>query len=377
VKFVFVLHDAELYGASYAALDLAIGLDKLGHQCIFTLPVSGPFMQVLNDSSFAYHIVPYQNWAVFRPKLYQNKYVSANRLKRIFKLFQFGIQHLLMAKKLKNKLGHIDWVITNNALVSFGFILAQTLRAKHMWQFREFVGDGTGYEYIFSTTVRRYIYSFPAKFIYSSKALQMYYGGLTGGKGKVFIEPHIFLSSHTNKETPLQIRIFGMLGSVNENKGQLEILGFFKKLLQRYPDKQLLIAGTGQSEIINAFIYENKLEKSVIQREHIDKYDFFNNVDCVIVNSKFEGFGRVAIEAMKSRKLLLGRKSTGTYELIGENERGFLFENETSFLELIDNVMTGHINLKARIETAQQWAEINTEPVTAVSAILNYLESTT
>ncbi len=377
MKFIFVLHDAELYGASYAALDFATGLKKLGHECIFVLPDGGPFAQVLSVNGYEHYVLPYQNWAVFRPTLYQNKYVSKNRLTRFIRLFQFTREQFLIARELKRKIGPVDWVITNNALVSFGFVLAQTLKSRHVWQFREFVGEGTGYAYIFSPFVRRFIYNRPAKFIFSTQVLKNFYAGDTGNKGQVLREPHAFIppANPNGPNTIRPIRTFGMLGSINQNKGQLEMTVFFQNLFPKYPNIQLIIAGSGETEPIKNFIAETQLEKNIVLIDHMDKYDFFDNVDCVIVNSKFEGFGRVAIEAMKSRKLLLGRKSTGTYELIGENERGLLFESEKEFLHLIDNLMAGNLNVPALINTAQVWAETNTEPVGAVSRILKYLET--
>lgn len=165
-----------------------------------------------------------------------------------------------------------------------------------------------------------------------------------------------------------------MLGSVNANKGQLEIAHFFEKLHLKYPELKLLIAGGGETEPVKSFIEQKQLQQVVKLPGYLDKYDFYNEVDCVIMNSKFEGFGRVTIEAMKSRKLLLGRKSTGTYELIGENERGLLFDNEEGFMKIIDDLMTGAINPGKIIDTAQAWAELNTEPVTAAGRIIDYLE---
>lgn len=75
-----------------------------------------------------------------------------------------------------------------------------------------------------------------------------------------------------------------------------------------------------------------------IQREDIDSY--YNVVDAVIVPSRWEGFGLVAIEAMKNKKAVIASNRGALPELIKNNVTGYIFDmdNLDSLKKIIENL---------------------------------------
>ena len=376
MRIAFVCHDPELYGASLSALDLAIALRYRNQQCIFILPNEGPLTSVLKQNGFEYHIVAYENWVVYKAFLYQNPYVSGNKLFRLFKLLRFAVKHIKLAVEAKSQVGKIDWVYSNSSLVIFGFFLARLTGAKHVLQFREFIGKGRDYIYVFSPAIRKFIYRRIPKFIFGTEALRNYYASETGNRGVRIYDPVDWETvkieeSGTNVANSLT---FGMLGSINQNKGQFEMAEIFARLTLKYNQLRLLIAGEGETKTLSNFIAQNQLSNIIELRSYMRASLFYNSVDYVVINSKFEGFGRVAIEAMKSYKPVIGRNSTGTSELLGNNERGMLFDDEKSFEDIIDRIVTGKLDIKKVLQNAYKWAQWETAPIDVADRVLEYLE---
>ncbi|HWB62999.1 MAG TPA: glycosyltransferase family 4 protein [Chitinophagales bacterium] len=377
MKIVFVLHDCELYGSTRSALDMAIELRVRGDESIFVVPGSGPLIKVLEEYKFQYYIVEVENWAVFRPFLYQNRNVSPNRFVRFIKIFGFFRRQHRAANQLKSELKDVDCIYSNSALVIFGFVLARRLQVKHIWHFREFVGQE--YVFVFSGFIRRLIFRMNRNFVFSTQALKQYYSADTRGRGEIIpaaVGEAIINAGETSGALKLpgpEFIRFGMLGSINDNKGQFEIVCFFAELVQTEPRLCLLIAGDGDTSKIREYIGGHGLEEHILIYNYVPTATFFSAIDYLIVNSKFEGFGRVTIEAMKNRKLVIGRKSTGTYELIGDNQRGLLFENKEGFFRNMDNIVKGRIDIKEITDASYEWAKSNFSITQIVDKVLRLI----
>ncbi|MEH7400123.1 glycosyltransferase [Gottfriedia acidiceleris] len=75
-----------------------------------------------------------------------------------------------------------------------------------------------------------------------------------------------------------------------------------------------------------------------VDSKSIDSY--IQKVDAIVIPSRWEGFGLVALEAMKNHKAVISSKSGALPEIVKHNENGFLFdiENEESLILLLNNI---------------------------------------
>jgi glycosyltransferase involved in cell wall biosynthesis len=119
---------------------------------------------------------------------------------------------------------------------------------------------------------------------------------------------------------------FGMVGSISERKGQLD---FFRAMLKNMPEANLIVLGTGTND------YAQKLYEEVSKYpQNIKMYGYESDLN--VIYSSFdiyvnmgidETFGRTTVEAMRAGKLVFGRRSGATPEIIRHGENGFLFDN--------------------------------------------------
>ncbi|MFJ7756510.1 glycosyltransferase, partial [Peribacillus muralis] len=79
---------------------------------------------------------------------------------------------------------------------------------------------------------------------------------------------------------------------------------------------------------------ENVTKIGWVNKEEIDIY--YQSIDAVIIPSRWEGFGLVAIEAMKNKKAVIASNRGALPELIIDGTNGFIFDiNNINTLNLI------------------------------------------
>lgn len=117
-----------------------------------------------------------------------------------------------------------------------------------------------------------------------------------------------------------------MIGTINENKGQVLGLDAIRKVLVRYPESKLLIVGAGPDMLIlKRFVDIYRLAGSVELlgcREDISI--LLKNVHVLWQLSKSEAMPMVVLEAMSSRVPVIGFDVRGVCDTVINNETGFL-----------------------------------------------------
>jgi glycosyltransferase involved in cell wall biosynthesis len=118
--------------------------------------------------------------------------------------------------------------------------------------------------------------------------------------------PNVLASHFT--ELPINVRAipqkacFINIGSMNENKGQARLIEAFSILLQDYSDVSLIIVGNGELEkSLKERVAQLGLECQVEFKGHVQNEsipELFKQCDALVVASRYETFGVVAIEAM-------------------------------------------------------------------------------
>lgn len=137
--------------------------------------------------------------------------------------------------------------------------------------------------------------------------------------------------------------VIGVIGRIDEKKGQLFLAKIVKQLVDEGEKVALLIVGkptvndpAGQVyyEKLTDFIATNQLEQYIFIRPFTNDVRFFYQaIDLFVMSSEGETFGMVTVEAMFAKKPIIGTNSSGTPEVLGNGERGGLydFNDERSF----------------------------------------------
>jgi len=123
---------------------------------------------------------------------------------------------------------------------------------------------------------------------------------------------------------------FLAVGRLTKQKNFIFLCKAFHKIILKYPDSKLLIAGDGEDKNrIISYIKKNKLEKNIILLGHIENiYPLMSHAKSFIMSSLWEDPGFVIIEAAFCRTLVFSSDcGTGPKEIIKDNFNGILFKS--------------------------------------------------
>ena len=164
-----------------------------------------------------------------------------------------------------------------------------------------------------------------------SKNLQsLYQERLNNSKCKCVYIPNIV--DENDKSSNLLSKNLVSVGRLSKEKGFMDLLIIFNKILKKYPDYKLNIIGDGEEkEKLENYIKENNLEKNVIMHGFQNK-DYINNIllDSMVylMTSFTESFGIVIIEAMSYGIPCVAFSSAeGAEELIENGKNGYLIDD--------------------------------------------------
>lgn len=129
---------------------------------------------------------------------------------------------------------------------------------------------------------------------------------------------------------------FGIVAGSSANKGGHKFvftLGILKLL--GFDFDAVVIAPKYDSDILYSFLLKlfNLKERVTFLKGQIDMKSFYNSIDCLVLPSKNEAFGLVAIEAMACGRPCLISSSAGVSEII-QPETSFIFNRKSFFAYL-------------------------------------------
>ena len=145
----------------------------------------------------------------------------------------------------------------------------------------------------------------------------------------------IHLSSWMNqKAEPLDIArnekqiIFGCIGRLSKEKGQLYLPDIVKAVLQTDENFKVLVAGTGPlKQELKTLIDKNHLEDYIQLLGFVKSNKaFVEAIDCLLLPSEWEGLPTVAIEALALEKPVIAFKVAGNPEVVIDNQTGYLIK---------------------------------------------------
>lgn len=159
------------------------------------------------------------------------------------------------------------------------------------------------------------------------------------------------------KQEKLEPREYNILfpGRLHMQKGHLDFLDVYTSLIQNNKldghQVHLFLAGDGPEK----GAIKKRIEQNSI-KNYVTLLGFVSNdrllalmqwCDLVVIPSKYEGFGNVAIEALSQGAMVLASTTGGLPEIIQHGENGFLFEkeNEEDLYDKLFMLYSGHVKL--------------------------------
>lgn len=183
--------------------------------------------------------------------------------------------------------------------------------------------------------------------------------------------------------------VLGVIGRIDPKKGQLFLSMAVKQLVDLGEDIVLLIVGeptiddeNGQKyyESILKYIGENGLQERILFAPFTKQVsNFYQAIDLFVMSSEGETFGMVTVEALFSKKPVIGTNSSGTPEVLGHGTRGKLYEFDNldsfkeAYFELRKSLELGKLNGDSIQQEAMNLYSLDLE-VKGVLSALNELK---
>lgn len=289
---------------------------------------------------------------------------SANAVQRkqdVKQSYEAALQLLSIIQKEKIQLIHI-----NSSVSSFAAVAALMAHIPYVWHIRELLEEQFGCEFL-NEELKLSLFRKADKLItisdYVKKQYNLKYGiktfRLYNGLSIRRFKQDIKMENQFNKT-------FIVAAMITPEKGQWDVIQAAKLLVERgHREIKVIIVGGGAENYIWAlkkYIQRKKLEKNIyIMPFQNDLSQLRSQASYAITSSQNEALGRVTIEAMLAGNVVIGARSGGTTEIIGENEeRGFLYElgNCISLANTMERAMNCDEEKKnILLQKAQRYAE--------------------
>jgi glycosyltransferase involved in cell wall biosynthesis len=324
---LFIHQSADLYGSDKTLLLLLSKLDKSRFNPIVIIPLNGPLKEELEKENIKVIIAPVL-------KLYRKMFTPKNIL-----LFFSQIKKAIAILDGLNKEYKFDIIYSNTLAVLLGMIYAKKRKITHIWHVHEIIVHPKSIAFIFPKLLSKYA----DIIICNSRATR---DNLVSREKNLINKTQIIHNGLKPKEEDYikiskqdlgfenQDFIITLIGRINRLKGHKWLLKTFENNFKNNTNIKLLFVGspvTGQEyylEEIKQIITGQNLGKQVkIVGFTKDLRPILNLTDILVVPStEAESFGLVALEAMLSKKPVIGSNHGGLTEIIVNNETGFLVE---------------------------------------------------
>lgn len=183
-------------------------------------------------------------------------------------------------------------------------------------------------------------------------------------------ESQQFFTTEGSNEVNFQTDAFvlGVIGRIDEKKGQLFLATVVKQLLDEGENVALLIVGTPTvdnpesvvyHQKILKFIEENGLENNIYFAPFTKEVNkFYQAIDLFVMSSEGETFGMVTVEAQFSKTPVIGTNTGGTPEVLGHGTRGklYTFNDKKSFRDAYFQIKEAIRTEKLNLEEVQREA---------------------
>ncbi|MEP6844367.1 MAG: glycosyltransferase family 4 protein [Panacibacter sp.] len=331
-KIIYITHYADLYGANRSLINLVEGLVNIGVKNILViLPAEGKICELLKKIGIEYRLIPFVNETYYAGE----KPLLIKKIAKFFYNWYIVFRYSGSLKKEGKPIIH-----SNSSATLIGAYFSMWLSAPHVWHIREFGSDDYNLNYNFGYDFfNKWLNKAQAVIAVSKAVYEKRVKYCTAPKKKVIYNAALFSNqlSHekqgnsNSKDREDGKIIFGIIGLINEEKNQEEAIDAFKLFCHKNKNGKLLIAGNGTSEYIITLqekVGQYALDDKIKFTGFIENTnEFYNKIDCLLICSKHEAFGRVTIEAMGTGIPVIGYNNAGTSEIIKHGYNGLFYIN--------------------------------------------------
>ena len=318
----FFSHSSGLEGAERSLLEVLKNLPDYGALSHLICPSQGLLINELKGKAIATDIIPLSWWAsVGEEQTELNTYAT---------LLSIGG----FLKELEKINPHV--IFTNTSVIPWGALSAAFLSKPHLWFVHEFGDLDHNLSFLTSISEARLIIDkMSDQIIFNSQAVEKHYFESKNKKSKV-----IYFGINIGKSFDDKVeRIFKksnslkivLVGSVRESKGQDQAINAVADLTKKGFEIELLLLGKYDANDIyykklKSLVKKNKLKNVYFKNFVINPYPYIDQADVLLMCSRAEAFGRVTVEGMLLKKVVIGSRSGATPEIIQDKKTGLLYK---------------------------------------------------
>lgn len=259
-----------------------------------------------------------------------------------YKIFKKIINIVRGKKEIEKiiKCVHPDIIHTNIGVLYQVISIAKKYNIPHIQHIREYQTKDFGWRI------------FPSKSYFQSRLLQSNVIAITNDIFNYFelkksnsacvmyngILPKNAVCFKPNKE-----KYFLCASRISEEKGIDSVINAFDIVAKQLPEHEIWIAGSYDTPE-----YQKKFEEFIKSKKFSNRIKFLGyrkdvinlmkDATALIVASRFEGLGRMTVEATFCGCLVIGRDSGGTKEVLELTKGGFLFKTDYQLADLMMHV---------------------------------------
>ncbi len=350
MNILFLANCVSQYGANLSMVDLIIKLINHGQQAYVALPYNGPIERILREKKIKYCIIPYNMCAH-----YQKQYSFRQKA-------DMYLKNRLLLQETKKYIDkwNIDIIHSNASNLDFGQLVANKYGIPHVWHVREMLYNDYQLTYDFGQ-LTSFLMKQADKIICISEFIRKTRG--IKGRNICVIPDGLDLDKYYIENKSLfgdreKIELL-FAGNMNESKGAIDAIRATEILVRKYKmNVHLTLAGDESEYIRKCFRYINA------RKEYMDFVGFQSDLtelrkraDIVFMCSRSEGLGRVTLESMLGKCLVIGAKAGATPELIQDGVTGYLYEvgNVYQLAQITRNAINNTDKSRKIIDTAQNF----------------------
>lgn len=332
MKTILYLHaGAEMYGADKILLELVTGLDKTKFRPVVILPTDGILKKKLEEAKIQVYVIPYP---ILRRKYFNPKGI-------INYASNYRNQSDAIVKYLNDNNIKVDLLHVNTLAVLEGIRLKKKLKVPLYWHIHEIIT----HPQIINKFLCRCVNRYADKAIVVSGPVKQHLidSGVKAEKIVVIhngIDSNVF-SPDVNSDylydewkIPKNAIKVGMIGRVNNWKGQNDFLDALAPLLNDFDNLYLFVVGSafeGQEwriqelkQKIASFSHSNRIIFSEFRKDNYAVEHFFDIL--ILPSTSPDPLPTVVLESMGCGRAVIGYAHGGITEMVKDGYNGKLVE---------------------------------------------------
>lgn len=333
MKTILYLHaGAEMYGADKILLELVTGLDKTKFRPIVILPTDGILRQKLEEAKIKVHVIPYP---ILRRKYFNPKGI-------INYAFNYRSQSNAIVKYLNDNNIKVDLLHVNTLAVLEGIRLKKKLKVPLYWHIHEIITHPQVINKFLCWCVNQYadkaiVVSGPVKRHLisngvNSKKVVVVHNGIDSNVFSPDVNSDYLYDEWKIPKNAVKV---GMIGRVNNWKGQNDFLDALAPLLNEFNNLYLFLVGSafeGQEwrikelkQKIASLPHSNRIIFSEFRKDNYAVEHFFDIL--ILPSTSPDPLPTVVLESMGCGRAIIGYAHGGITEMVKDGYNGKLVKS--------------------------------------------------